>query len=156
MSSRPQPDATREEQNVALVREALDAFNRGDRDALHELISDDFEYDWTRSEGPMQGIYRGHEGLDRVLDEQWTIFEEFEIEVHERIPLGNDVIVSNTVRARGRNGIEVSANSVHVYTLDGGRATRVTLYQDLHAALAAATDAASGRDAPEDDRGHAA
>jgi ketosteroid isomerase-like protein len=126
---------------VALVRAALDAFNQGEREALHKLISHDFEYDWTRSEGPMHGIYRGHEGLDRVLDEQWEIFDEFEVTAAEFIPRGNHVVVPNTVRARGRNGIEVSATSVHVYTLEGGRAVRVTLYQGVDTALAAVRDA---------------
>lgn len=125
--------------NIALVQAAIDAFNRADREALHALVSEDFVYDWSRSKGPMKGIYHGREGLDYVLDEQWQIFEEFSMEAHEFIARGNHVVVSNTVRARGRSGIEVSANSVHVYTLKDGRAVRLTLYQDRSEALSAAS-----------------
>ena len=136
--SATEENLTESERNVAIVRAAIDAFNRRDREALYELITDDFEYDWTRSDSPMRGIHRGRAGLDRVLDEQWEMFEDFELIPHEFIPRGNHVVVPSTVRAWGRNGIEVRANSVHVYTLEGGRAVRVTLYQELEAALATA------------------
>jgi ketosteroid isomerase-like protein len=126
------------EENVALTRAAVDAFNRGDRDALLELVAEDFEYDWTRSESPMRGIYRGREGLGRLLDEQWVMFDEFVLEPDEFMARGNHVVVPNTVRARGRGGVEVSATSTHVYTFEGGRAVRVTLYQGREEALAAA------------------
>jgi ketosteroid isomerase-like protein len=119
--------ASPSEENVALTRAAVDAFNRGDREALLELVADDFVFDWTRSESPMQGIYRGREGLSRLLDEQWKMFDEFVLEPEAFIVRGNHVVVPNTVRARGRGGVEVSATSAHVYTFEDGRAVRVTL-----------------------------
>jgi ketosteroid isomerase-like protein len=48
------------------------------------------------------------------------------------------VVVPTTVRARGRDGVAVSANSVHLYTFEDGRLVRITLYQDREEALAAA------------------
>ena len=126
------------EGNVALARAAVDAFNRGDREALLELVAEDFEYDWTRSDSPMRGLYRGREGLKRLLDDQWAMFDEFVLEPDEFIARGNHVVVPNTVRARGRGGVEVSATSAHVYTFEDGRAVRVTLYQEREEAIAAA------------------
>jgi ketosteroid isomerase-like protein len=126
------------EENVAFVRQVIDAFNRGDLEWLLERIDDDFEFDWTRSRGPLAAIHRGPEGLAEFLREQWETFESFSMEPREFIDRGRHVVVPNTVRARGRNGIEVSAESNHVFTLEpDGRVSRVTLYQQREEALAA-------------------
>ncbi len=123
---------------MELARAAIDAFNRGDLEWLLERIDDDFEFDWTRSRGPLAAIYRGPDGLTEFLREQWETFESFAMEPSEFIDRGRHVVVPNTVRARGRNGIEVSAEANHVFTLEpDGRVARVAMYQRLDEALAA-------------------
>ena len=72
------------------------------------------------------------------MDEQWSMFDDFRVEAHELIPRGNHVVVPTTVRATGRDGVPVSANSVHLYTFEDGRLVRITLYQDRDEALASA------------------
>jgi ketosteroid isomerase-like protein len=129
-----------EQANVEAVRAAIDAFNRGDREAMLELGGEDFEYDWTRSIGPNRGIYRGREGFADFVDDQWSTFDEVRLDVHEYIPRGNHVVVVATVHARGREGLPVSANSTHLYTFEEGRLVRVTLFQEREEALAAARE----------------
>jgi ketosteroid isomerase-like protein len=126
------------EENVELVREAVEAFNRGDLEWLLERIDDDFEFDWTRSRGPLAAVYRGPDGLAEFIREQWETLESFAMEPSEFIDRGRHVVVPNIVRAQGRSGIEVSAEANHVFTLDrDGRVSRVTMYQRLDEALAA-------------------
>jgi ketosteroid isomerase-like protein len=125
------------EANVQTVRAAIDAFNRGDIDAVTALGGDDFEYDWTRSLAPNRGVYRGLEGLKEFVHEQWDMFDEIRLEPQEFIARGNQVVVPITVHARGRQGIPLSANSAQVYTFDDGRLVRITLFQDRAEALAA-------------------
>jgi ketosteroid isomerase-like protein len=126
------------EENVELARAALDAFNRGDLEWLLERIDDDFGFDWTRSRDPLAGIYRGRDGVTEFLREQWETFESFHIEATDSIDGGHQVVVPHTVHARGRNGIEVSAEANHVFTVEpDGRVSRVTMYQELGEALAA-------------------
>jgi ketosteroid isomerase-like protein len=129
------------EQNVGFVRQVIEAFNRGDLEWLLEHIDDDFEFDWTRSRGPLAAIYRGRDGLTEFLREQWETFETFVMEPSEFIDRGRHVIVPNTVRAQGRSGIEVSAEANNVFTLEpDGRISRVAMYQQLDEALAAAAE----------------
>jgi ketosteroid isomerase-like protein len=134
------PDATRIEANLALVRRMIDAFNRRDMEAMLEQATEDFEYDWTRSRGLYAKVYRGPEGFKEFVNEQWTMFDDFRIEVHEMIPRGDRyVVVPGAVYATGRDGVPVSASSTHLYTFEGGRIVRVALFQERDEALAATT-----------------
>jgi ketosteroid isomerase-like protein len=126
-----------EQANVEKVRTAIDAFNRRDIDAMIELAGDDFEYDWSRSMGPSAGVYHGTDGFFEFVSDQWEMFDEVRLEVHEYIPRGNHVVVTATVHGRGRQGVPVSATSAHLYTFEEGRLRRITLFQERDEALAA-------------------
>ena len=128
------------EENVALVRATVDAVNRGDLEWLVEQVDDEFVFDWSRSMGPLSGIYRGRDAFREFLRDQWDSFETFEIKPHEFIEVGPHVVVPNTVHAQGRGGIEVSARVTHVFTVEGGRTVRVVMYQELDEALAAVAE----------------
>jgi ketosteroid isomerase-like protein len=127
--------------NVETARAAIDAFNRRDMEAMLELAGDDFEYDWTRSRGPNAGVYRGTDGFQEFVNEQWEVFDEFRVEPHEFVPCGDrHVLVTTTVYATGRGGVPVNATSSHLYTFEDGKLVRVTLYQERAEALAAAAE----------------
>jgi ketosteroid isomerase-like protein len=128
-----------DEERIAFVQHVMDAFNGRDLDALVALAGPDFEYDWTRSMGPLAGVYRGPEGFMEFVHEQWSMFDEFSVEGLEYIPRGNHVVVPTKVRATGRSGVPVSAMSAHLYTFENGRIVRITLFQERGEALAAAT-----------------
>jgi ketosteroid isomerase-like protein len=125
------------EERIEFVRRAIDAFNRRDIDEMLSLAGDDFEYDWSRSRGPNRGVYKGPEGFFEFLGDQWEMFDPFELEADEFISRGNHVVVPNTVRGRGPQGVAVSAKTTHVYTFDGRRLVRITMFQQLDEALAA-------------------
>jgi ketosteroid isomerase-like protein len=125
-------------EGVELARASVEAFNRGDLDWLLEHIDEDFVFDWSRSRGPLAGVYRGRAGLTEFCREQWETFETFHMEALEYIDCGRFVVVPNRVSARGRNGIEVSAEANQVFTLErDGRVSRVAMYQELEEAMAA-------------------
>ena len=50
------------EENVEIVRAALDAFNRGDWDSMLQDAAPGLEYDLSRAAGPNRGVY----GLDQI------------------------------------------------------------------------------------------
>jgi ketosteroid isomerase-like protein len=134
------PESTQLAANLDLVRRMIDAFNRGDLEAMLEQATEDFEYDWTRSMGLYAEVYRGPEGFERFVDEQWSMFDDFRVEPHEMIPRGERyVVVPCAVHATGRDGVPVSANSTHLYTFEDGRIVRITLFQEREEALQGAT-----------------
>ena len=46
------------QENVEVIRAALDAFNRGDFDAMLKYAAPDFELDWSRAVGARAGASR--------------------------------------------------------------------------------------------------
>ena len=128
------------EGQIEVVREAIDAFNRHDTQAILAMGSDDFVYDWTRSIAPNRGIYRGLDGIVEFVEDQWSAFEEIRIEPSDFLVRGCHVVVPATVHGRGRGGVAVSANSAQLFTFEDGRLMRITLYQGCDEALAAASE----------------
>ena len=127
------------EENVELVREGIEAFNRGDIDWLVERIDDDFVFDWSRSRSPLRGVYRGPRTESRASSASNGDVRGIRRRAAEFIDRGRHVVVPNKVTAQGRNGIEVSAEANQVFTLEpDGRMSRVAMYQELEEALAAA------------------
>jgi ketosteroid isomerase-like protein len=125
-------------ENVEIVRREIEAWNRRDLRAALALWGSDAEIDWSRSVGPFKGVYRGHDGLRTWLNEYWSTFEEVIVETHGMTQPGSDVVVPNTARLRGRDGIEVVARATFVFTVADRKITRFRMFQEGAEALEAA------------------
>jgi ketosteroid isomerase-like protein len=126
------------QENVEIVRRGIQAFNGRDLTRAFSVWSSDAEIDWSRSEGPLKGVYRGHAGLERFWGEFWSTFETVEVETHCFTQAGPNVVTPTTTYLRGREGIEVVARSTFVYTVEGGQITRLRMFQERAEALEAA------------------
>jgi ketosteroid isomerase-like protein len=124
-------------ENVELVRQALHAYARRDVDALRALADPDVELDWSASRSWLAGVYRGIEESLRFYTGYFEAFEEIVIEPDRLIEAGDSVVVPNVSHQRGRDGIEVSARSTLVFTLENHRLVRICLYQETEEALEA-------------------
>src|SRR5215213_5222426 len=96
------------QQNVEIVRAALDAYNRGDLESSLKDISPGFELDLSRAAGPSIAFT----ARDQILSFRAEFSEAWEsvrIEPHEFIEAGEDVVVPWTMHLTGRDGIEVQA-----------------------------------------------
>jgi ketosteroid isomerase-like protein len=67
----------------------------------------------------------------------WSTFEDVRVETYGVVEAGSDVVVSNTAHMRGREGIEVTAKSTFVWTVENGQITRYRLFQERGKALEA-------------------
>src|SRR3954447_19704208 len=93
------------EENVETVRRQNEAFNRRDLKAWMASYHRDAEIDWSRAEGPVNGVYRGHRELEGFCDAFWSTFDD----------------------VRGRQGIELVARSTFVFTVQNGQITRLRM-----------------------------
>ena len=126
------------QENVEIVRRSIEAWNARDMAAFLAEFHRDAELDWSRSRAPFRGVYRGRAEQQRFWEVFWSTFADVQIEVHSFTESGPDVVVSNTAHMRGRDGIEVSASSALVDTVENGRITRLRLFQEQAEALEAA------------------
>ena len=124
------------QENVEIVKAAIDAYNREDWDALFDAAAPGFELDFSRSDGPQAGVF-GLDQMRRRLEEFFETWESARLEAHEFIEAGDLVVVPGTQHVKGRGGIEVVARGVYVWTIRNGAIERVTMYQERQDALEA-------------------
>ena len=125
------------QEDVEIVRAALDAFVRGDWESLFRDVAPNYELDWSRGRaGEVPGVYRGEEAQRRAIDfvDSW---QSFRTDPHEFIEVGEHVIVPTTEHYVGRDGIEVQARNIWTVTIRDGMVVRTCLYQDKQEALEA-------------------
>jgi ketosteroid isomerase-like protein len=126
------------QENVEVVRRHVESWNRRDLTAWLASFHPEGEIDWSRSRGPLKGVYRGPDELETFWGAFWSTFDDVQLETHDLKEAGSEVVFSNTAHVRGREGIEVIARSTFVYTFDNGQITRLRMFQEPAEALEAA------------------
>jgi ketosteroid isomerase-like protein len=125
------------QENVEIVRAAIDAANREDWDGAFKDVAPGFEVDLSRAVGPWRGVV-GIGQLRRILEEFQDYWDSVRIEPHEFIEADDLVVVPWTMHTKGREGIETVARVAMVWTLGNGAISRVSMYQSRQEALEAA------------------
>ncbi len=123
------------ESNVDLVRELMERFNSDDRDAVFELLSDDFVAEIPPSMSAEPDVYEGHEGVHRYLEAFEGMLEQIRfvpLEFHEE---GERVIVDLLLTGRGvSSGIDVEQRAAVAHWIEDGKVTRMQPCPDVDAA----------------------
>jgi ketosteroid isomerase-like protein len=91
---------------------------------------------------PEEPVYRGHDGVRSFFGAWFGTFAEirFEIEEHRELPNGVVVTVA-TQHGVTSGGPPVEMRYAQVFTLDGGRITRIRVYTDIDLAMREAAEA---------------
>jgi ketosteroid isomerase-like protein len=122
--SPPDGDTEREmsEENVELVHAVYDRLNVGGAEAVRKLLDPDVVF----KEPPEQPGATAFHGMDAAIEgfgkwsENW---EMHRIEPERLIDLGDRVLSLEHHRLRGRDGVEVEADSATIWTLRRGRSS---------------------------------
>jgi ketosteroid isomerase-like protein len=124
-------------ENVDVVLRWIEAFNRRDSITASALWRSDAVADWSRARGPFKGVYRGGRERGAFQEEFWSTFQYVHIETYDVAETGSEVVVGNTAHVRGRDGIEVTARSTLVFTVENGQITHLRMFQERAEALEA-------------------
>jgi uncharacterized protein len=121
-------------ERLDIARRGIEAYNRGDFQALVELIDEDVEA--VVPDGIANaGTYHGVQGFQRMTRHWGEAWEEFRVEVEDLIEEGDAVIAPVTQHARGReSGIETQMSAVHLMRFRRGRMYRWRLCETLEEA----------------------
>jgi ketosteroid isomerase-like protein len=126
------------EENVEVVGRLYEALNRGDLEGAIEMTDPNIRYDLSeRVFNP--AVYQGHDGIRRFSAEVDEVWDEFRVEPLDFIDVGDKIIVSHLVHARGKgSGVDVELPSTSVYTLREGKVLAIRMYREHDQALEAA------------------
>ncbi len=98
----------------------------------------DFVWDVSHLGWPDQQIYQGAEGARQFLAEWADAWDDWELEVEDRIDAGDHVVAIMTQRGRSKaTGIPLEMRFAQVWTLRDGQAIRMQMYASPEEALAA-------------------
>jgi ketosteroid isomerase-like protein len=124
------------EDNLALAKKVVAAFNRRDVAALTEMVTDDFEWvTWTST--VQHTSYHGADGLASYFRDS-DIWEVLNLEVHEYRDLDDEVLVVGTFHFRGGgSGVEVDAPYYSAFFIQDDKLARVLSFRTEAGALAA-------------------
>jgi ketosteroid isomerase-like protein len=92
------------QESVEAVRRHVDAWNRRDLTAWLASFRPDGEIDWSRSRGPLKGVYRGPDELETFWGAFWSTFDDVQLETHDLKEAGSEVVFSNTAPRSGARG----------------------------------------------------
>jgi ketosteroid isomerase-like protein len=130
------------QETVEAFKRGVDAFNRGDIDAVLEELDPDIEWHplFQVLFGGEATVYRGHEGyLEFQRETNEAFAEQPQIELSEVRDLGEQVIAIGRLRGRGRkSGAKTDTAIVWLIEERNGKAVRVHEYLDPKEALEAA------------------
>jgi ketosteroid isomerase-like protein len=127
------------QENVELMRQAYDAYNReGIRGILEYL---DAEVEWRNPvDSPIAGVFVGHEGVvefQRLTDEVWEEMHFEPVQINELSGGRLLAVVRFRFRARASE-MEAEVPFAHLITFRDGKATALSMYTSEAAALRAA------------------
>ena len=124
--------------NVEIILASWQAVNRGDLEALNELLHPKIE--WRESDAlPDAAVYRTREGALRSIQNFNAVFGELEWELAELIDAddGGLVLARTTACDDAGSGVPVEIRVAALWTLGDGCITRVQWYLDWDEALRA-------------------
>jgi ketosteroid isomerase-like protein len=133
-------------ENVEIANRGIDAFNRGDIDALAAETTEDVELLAALGGAVEGGSFRGRDGIEAYFEITAETWSEFRIIAEEFRDLGERVLVVGKIQGRGKGSrVPVEAPNAIVMDFRGDKAWRIRSYFDQAEALRHVTLDATSR-----------
>ena len=124
-------------ENVEIVEAAFAGLSSGDIPLFLQRVAPDVEW-WDRRDAVHPEVFRGHEGIRRLIRGVVELFDEWSTEATDFIAAGEYVVVPVHHTGRGRaSSIPINEDEAYACRLRGGKITEVREYATLAEALKA-------------------
>ena len=117
--------------NVRLLARMYEVWDAQDLDGVLELLDPEFE--WVNpSYAVHPGIRRGHDGMEKVMENLADSFEHQSRVLGDVHDLGDRVLWHTIFCARGRDsGAHIEIEEQHLWTLRDGKILRIQWFHDV-------------------------
>jgi ketosteroid isomerase-like protein len=127
-----------ESPNVALVKQAYDAFTRRDAEGLVAVCAPEIEFHLPTAQLTRVGLpYRGHDGVRTYMRDAVQVWSELRLEPRDFRERGDIVVAIGRVYAWGAGRV-VDTPAAWVWRIRDGRVVRLDVFESAGEALAAA------------------
>jgi ketosteroid isomerase-like protein len=118
-----------------LVREIIEALNRGDVDAMLARMHPDFE--WRPLEAsPVARVYSGHEQVRGYVEDWLSTLDGVRLDLDDPTEIADRVLAPVRGRARGRtSGLDIESRFCQLWTVRDGMAVAMQEYATREDAL---------------------
>ncbi len=127
------------QENVGIVRNAFDAFTRGDIEGVLRLCDEDILITQPQELPGVSRQQRGHSGVleaFRIWPDQW---DDYQIEILRIADLGDYVVVTSRTGGRGKqSGVEVEMDFSFVFSVRDAKIVEMKIFTREDQALEAA------------------
>ena len=125
------------QEDVEVVRAAIDAYFRGDEPAMLQLVASDIIVTQFPDQADARD-YHGHQGLEQVMTGWIGTWEDWSIEILSVRDVGELVFVGARQRGRGKaSGVPIEGEVTFVFTVHEGRIARWRMFRSEQQALKA-------------------
>jgi ketosteroid isomerase-like protein len=124
------------DENVEVIKQMFDAFNRDPPSAL-AWLDPEVEWDMRAIQIPgLADVYRGLDELQRFWAQWFQAIEDYRVKVIEFIDAGDAVVVVMDAFGRGRgSGIEIERRWFDVYRLRDAKVVSYRTHREMSDAL---------------------
>jgi ketosteroid isomerase-like protein len=130
-------EGSRQQRNVDLARRGMEAYNRGDIEAVLELFSPEMEL-YSPPDFINAGVFHGREGWLKWSGQWNEAWGSFDIQVERVEPVGERFVLLNAHQVgRGRgSGVSVEQDVVYVYEITDEGCVYMAIHPDRERTLA--------------------
>ncbi len=125
------------QENVEIVRAVYEAFNCGDWDGMFRDAHSDFEI--TLQRGLNAGRHRGKEQIQALLEDQFSAFDTWKMELAEHFESGDQLVafVRSRLKPKG-SSVELENFVGHLWTIRNRKILSMHGFPEREKALEAA------------------
>ncbi len=122
------------QQDVATMRQAYEAFNRGDIPAVLGAFDEQIEWYEPGGGNAPRGTFRGSQSVaNDVFATVPQHFDEFTAQPEQFIDSGEYLVVTGRFRGRAKSGQSLDTPFAHVWRMRGGKAVSFQNHMDAAA-----------------------
>jgi ketosteroid isomerase-like protein len=123
------------QENLEIVRRAVEAFNSGDLRRIVALTHPDFDGVVPAEISAEPDSYRGHDGIRRYFNSFHDAMDQIRFEGDRFCAVGDSVVFALRLTAKGRQtAIAVEQRSAGVWSVREGKIVRIRAYASLEQA----------------------